>query len=209
MIKLTTPQTIYVVLLVLSVLLIVGLISFLIIKAKYMPHHIKERTYLKLSNFCQLNDYLLLNNYKINIDDNNVGTIDHIVISNKFIILINDFALSGILYGDYSSDNLSIYNKKGALTTVNPLNYNINLSKRLALFNDLSQDLIKGLVVIDNESKVNVSNTNNQFKIIRLCELRKTIKRFDRANVKDLKEDDVVRFINYLDEQNKKHENKI
>ena len=203
MIYLSSAQTAYIVVLVVAVLVIVALIVLLFIKNKYRPKHIRELTYIKLHHFCEANDYLLLNNYRINIDDSNIGIIDHVVISNKFIIIINDFPISGVLTGDYSSENLSIYNKQGAGAIVNPLNYNINLAKRLALFNDLSQELLRGLVVINSDSKLNITNNSNQFRIIRLNELKKTIRQFDKSNVKDLKEDDVVRFINYLNNQNR------
>ena len=203
MILLSSAQTAYIVVSVIAVIIIIALLVVLFIKNKYRPNHTREMTYLKLHHFCEANDYLLLNNYRINIDDSNIGIIDHIVISNKFIVIINDFPISAVLTGDFSDDNLSIYDKNGGGTVVNPLNYNVNLAKRLALFNNLSQELIRGIVVINSDSKINVTNNNGQFRIVRLNELKKTIKQFDKANVKKLKEEDVVRFINYLDKQNK------
>ena len=202
MILLSSAQTAYIVASVIAIIIVIALLIILFIKNKYRPKHTRELTYLKLHHFCEANDYLLLNNYRINIDDSNIGIIDHIVISNKFIVIINDFPISAVLSGDFSDDNLSIYDKNGGGTVVNPLNYNVNLAKRLALFNNLSQELIRGIVVINSDSKINVTNNNAQFRIVRLSELKKTIKQFDKVNVKKLKEDDVVRFINYLDKQN-------
>ena len=196
-------QTAYIVSAIICGLLIIALIVILIFKNVYSPKHIRELTYMKLSRICNVNDFLLLNNYRIPIDDSNIGSIDHIVISNKFIIIINDFALSGVISGDSSSEKLKAYDKKGANLIVNPLNYNINLTKRLALFNDLSNSLIKGLVVIHNDSKINITNSGGQFRMIKLKELKKTIKEFDKEPVKKLKEDDVVRFIKYLNTNNK------
>ena len=144
-----------------------------------------------------------MNNYRIPIDDSNIGSIDHIVISNKFIIIINDFSLSGVISGSATNEKLKAYNKDGANLIVNPLNYNINLTKRLALFNDLNNSLIKGLVVIHNNSQINVTNSAGQFRMIKLKDLKKTIKEFDKEPVKKLKEDDVVRFIKYLNDNNK------
>ena len=202
MIYLSVNQTIYVVILVFSILIVLGLIAFVIIKNFYRPKHIKELTYLKLKNLCNANDYLLLNNYKLHLDDKNIGTIDHVVICDKFIVIVNDFALSGVLSGDFADDELILYNDKGANRILNPLNYNFNVAKRLALYNDLGQSLLKGLVMVNSDCKINMTSNNHQFKIIRVNELKKTIKQFDKANVKNLKEDDVVRFINYLDSNN-------
>lgn len=202
MIYLSAAQTAYIVIVILSVILVGILIGVLIFKNIYRPKHIRELTYLRLKNLCDANDYLLLNNYKLHLDDNNTGTVDHVVISNKYIILINDFPISGVLSGDFSDDELRLVNHKGTNRVVNPLNYNYNLAKRMAIFNDLGPSLIKGLVVINSDSKVNITSESNQFKIIRLKDLRKTIKQFDKVNVKNLKEDDVVNFINYLDRHN-------
>ena len=202
MILLSSAQTAYIIVAIICVPVIVSLTILFIYKNVHKQKHIKELTYLKLKNFCETNDYLLLNDYRIDLDDNHAGLIDHIVISNKYIFIINDFPISGVIKGDYSDDNLVSYDKSGAGTLVNPLNYNINLAKRLALANDLSQELIKGLVVINDDSKIMIENGNDLFLLIRLKELRKTIKRFDKDNVKKLKEDAIVSFINYLDSQN-------
>ena len=202
MILLSSAQTAYVAVFTICVPLIISLIIYLVYKNVHRHKHIKELTYLKLKRFCESNDYLLLNEYRIEIDDSHVGMIDHIVVSDKYIFIINDFPISGVIKGNYSADELNTYDKNGAGMIVNPLNYNINMAKRLALYNDLSQDLVKGLVVINDDSKAIIENGNDQFKIVRLKELRKTIKQFDKDNVKKLKEEAVVAFIKYLDKQN-------
>ena len=203
MILLNSAQTAYVITSVLASVLVIALIFFFVFQNIYRHKHIRELTYLKLSKQCEYNDYLLLNNYRINIDDSNIGIIDHVVISKKYIIIINDFAISGVLKGDFTSDNLLNYNKDGASIVANPLNYNINLTKRLSLFNDLNQEFLKGIVVINNDSDIQVNNMSNQFQIVKLKDLGKTIKSFDKENVKNLSEDGVVKFINYLNARNK------
>lgn len=203
MILLSSVQIAYIISAIIAGLLIIALFVVLIFQNAYAPKHIRELTYMKLSRICNENDYLLLNNYRIPIDDLNIGSIDHIVISNKFIIIINDFSLSGIISGSARNEKLKAFGKKGANLIVNPLNYNINLTKRLALFNDLNNSLIKGLVVIHNNSQINVTNSIGQFRMIKLKDLKKTIKEFDKEPVKKLKEDDVVRFIKYLNDNNK------
>ncbi len=203
MILLSSIQIAYIISAIIAGLLIIALFVVLIFQNAYAPKHIRELTYMKLSRICNENDYLLLNNYRIPIDDSNIGSIDHIVISNKFIIIINDFSLSGIISGSATNEKLKAFGKKGANLIVNPLNYNINLTKRLALFNDLNNSLIKGLVVIHNNSQINVTNSIGQFRMIKLKDLKKTIKEFDKEPVKKLKEDDVVRFIKYLNDNNK------
>ncbi len=203
MILLSTYQTAYIASLAVGILIVLFLLALLIYRNSYAQKHIRELTYLKLSKIAQYNDYLLLNNYRVHIDDSHVGVIDHILICKKYIVLINDFAISGVLSGDFRSEQLSNKNKKGTDIVVNPLNYNINLAKRLSLFTGLNQGFLKGLVVINNDSFINVKNTNEQFQIIRRKDLGKMIKKFDHESIKDLSEDSVVQFINYLNENNK------
>ena len=97
--------------------------------------------------------------------------------------------------------------KDKAINVSNPLNYNINLIKRLNVYHRLDQSLIKGIVVINNDSTINVTGSNNQFLIIKRNELLKYIKKFDKDDIGNLKEKDVVNFINKLDKENQRKNN--
>ena len=201
MILLTPSQTLYISLGTVGVLLALFLLCFLYYRNRYVRKHARELTYLKLSRICEHNDYLLLNDYRINFDDSNTGLIDHLVISNKYIIIISVFSISGVLSGKFQAEELVNVNKKGTSIVANPINYIINLTKRLALFNDLNTSFLKGLVVINNDSDIKIEGHNDQFLIIKRKDLGKAIKEFDKENVKNLNEESVVRFINKLSEE--------
>lgn len=203
MILLSTSQTLYISLAIIGVLVVIFLICLLYFRNIYRNKHARELTYLKLSKICEHNDYLLLNDYHIDFDDKNKGLIDHLVISNKYIIIISVFSISGVLSGKFQGEELVNVNKKGTSIVANPINYNINLAKRLALFNDLNTSFLKGLVVINNDSSIRIEGHNEQFKIIKRKELNKTIKEFDKENIKNLNEESVIKFINKLNEENK------
>ena len=203
MILLSVAQTLYISLGTIGILVILFLLCFLFYRNRYVRKHARELTYLKLSRICEHNDYLLLNDYRIDFDDSNKGLIDHLVISNKYIIIISVFSISGVLSGKFQSEELVNVNKKGTSIVANPINYNINLTKRLSLFNDLNHSFLKGLVVINNDSDIKIEGHNEQFQIIKRKDLAKTIKSFDKENVKNLNEDSIVRFINKLNEENK------
>ena len=88
--------------------------------------------------------------------------------------------------------------KKGTDIVANPINFNINLAKRLSLFNNLNHTYLKGLVVINNDSDIRIDGHNDQFQIIKRKDLSKVIKKYDMASVGNLNEDSVVKFINQL-----------
>ncbi len=203
MILLSTSQTLYISLAIIGVIVVIFLICLLYFRNIYRNKHARELTYIKLSKICEHNDYLLLNDYHIDFDDKNKGLIDHLVISNKYIIIISVFSISGVLSGKFQGEELVNVNKKGTSIVANPINYNINLTKRLALFNDLNTSFLKGLVVINNDSSIKIEGHNEQFKIIKRKELNKTIKEFDKENIKNLNEESVIKFINKLNEENK------
>lgn len=203
MILLSVAQTLYISLGTIGILVILFLLCFLFYRNVYVRKHARELTYLKLSRICEHNDYLLLNDYRIDFDDSNTGLIDHLVISNKYIIIISVFSISGVLSGKFQSEELVNVNKKGTSIVANPINYNINLTKRLSLFNDLNHSFLKGLVVINNDSDIKIEGHNEQFQIIKRKDLGKTIKAFDQENIKNLNEESIIRFINKLNEENK------
>ena len=209
MVLLSFDQSIYISLLILGVLVILLLLFLLYYRNYFKKKNLNAVVARHLYRYANINDYLLLNNYRIHIDDNHIGKIDHVLVTNKYIIVINDFSISGVLEGDYSHGELKLTNKKGSAKIVNPLNYNINLTKRVAMFNNLDNSFLRGIVVINDDSIINVTNMPNQFKLIKKKDLNKTIKEIDGNDVKPFKEETIVRFINSLEKQNErmvKHE---
>ena len=202
MILLSNSQALYISLGSIGILTIVILLFVLFYRTNYSKKHARELTYLKLVRLCEKNDYLLLNDYKINFDDSKIGIIDHLVISNKYIIIISTFSITGVLSGKYQAEELVNVNSSGTHIVANPINYNINLTKRLSLFNDLNHSFLKGLVVIDNDTDIHIEGNNKQFQIIKRKDLVKTIKSFDSENIKNLNEDSIVKFINKLNKEN-------
>ncbi|MCQ2802865.1 MAG: NERD domain-containing protein [Bacilli bacterium] len=172
-----------------------------------MKKHFKEATYLKLSSLAENNDFLLLNNYKIDFDDSHVGLIDHLLISKKYIFAINDFSLSGVISGELRGRYLKVVNlKKQAADVSNPLNYNINLIKRLTMYNNLSQSYVKGIVVINDDSEINIKNQSNQFYMVKRKDLKSFILNIDKEDIGNLNEESIVKFIYKLSKQNKEYD---
>lgn len=201
---LNANQKIYIAAAVVAVVLLLIISIVFLFKNVVAKKRYKEATYLRLSKLARNNDYLLLNNFKVDFDDNHVGYIDHLLISKKYIFAINDFPISGVVKGELKSRNLTIVSNKNKITQINnPLNYNINLIKRFNLYNNLDQSFVKGIVVINNDSCVKIDNLNSQFCMIQRNKLAKLIKSFDKDNEKNFSEESIVKFINKLDKENK------
>ncbi len=205
---LNISQKIYISVAILGGLIVLTLLFVLFYKNFLKGHRLKKLVGYKLYRFSNLNDYLLLHDYYVNIDDKSKGLVDHILITNKFIVVINDYQVSGVLSGDYSSEQLKVTTNKGEKLIANPLNYNRNLTKRIALFNDLDNSFLKGVVVVNDDAVINIDNIPAQYNICTVSELKKLIKEFDKEEVKPFKEDTVVRFINNLSDKNSRGMNR-
>ena len=204
MILLTNIQNIYVIFASIGIAIILVLLIILYHKNVYLRKHLDRSVYFKLSHLAKYNDYLLLNKYFFRFNDKDIGKVDHILISNKFIYLINDFSESGVIYGDYLDEQLHVTDKNGERMMLNHLTYNRNIARYISLANRLDISFIKGIVVINDDSHVDISNIPEQYHICRRCELLKTIKEIDSIDIKPFKENDIVRFINTLDSINLK-----
>lgn len=195
-------QGLYISLSTLGTLIVLSLLWLAFYRNFFKKRHLKGIVGRKLYHYADVNDYLLLNNYHIHIDDKHIGEIDHILITNKFIIVIHDFSISGVITGEYNDEQLKITEKKGERLIANPLNYNRNLTKRVALFNNLDNSFLKGIVVVNDDSYINIDSIPAQFKICPKKDVLKVIKEFDKEEVKPFKEDTIVDFINALNKNN-------
>ena len=202
MILLNNDQKIYLSLLIVGGVIVLLLLFFLIYRNFIAKRRIKIRTGKRLYRFANVNDYLLLNNYKIQIDEKNMGVVDHILITNKFIFVIHDFPISGYVGGVYLDEQLHHITRKNDELIANPLNYNRNLSKRLAQYNGLDNSFLKGIVVTNEDAYFDISELPGQFAVCRPSQLMKTIKKMDGVKIKPFKEDTIVNFINSLAKEN-------
>lgn len=202
MFLLSKSQAIYISLLITGVILVTLIFIFLLYKNILSKKRIKKITMNRLYRFANVNDYLLLNNYKIQIDDKNEGVIDHLLITDRFIYVIHDFNLSGVIEGRYFDEQLNAVINKEEKYIANPLNYNRNMAKRLALYQGLDNSYLKGIVVINNDTIVNIDEIPDQYAIVKANKLIKTIKKMDGIKIKPFKEDTIVDFINLLNKEN-------
>ena len=202
MINLSIAQSIYIGVLIAGIILVLALLFGLIYYRVLRNKYIKFFVYKELYSLAHYNDYLLLNDYRINLDKTHFGIIDHILITSKYILLINDFNLSGVLEGEFTDNELLQMSKKETKSIINPLNLNVNLSKRVILVNDLDPSLVKGIVVVNNDSHVDIKNMPENYRFVRRKDLKSCIKDIEKTKVKKLKEEQVVKFINFLNEYN-------
>lgn len=198
----TLGQQIYLSFLIGGGIIVIGLLVFLFYRNFLKKRRLKQSVYHTLYRYANFNDCLLLNDYRVHIDSENVGDIDHVLVTDKFIYIIHDFPISGLITGKYNDEQLILSTKREDKSILNPLNYNRNLTKRVALFNDLDNSFLKGIVVINDDSVIDISDIPSQFSIVQRSGLKKLLKEIEDEEVKPFKEDTIVNFINQLNRIN-------
>ena len=204
MILLTIGQNIYLLCALIGALILIVLVAIFVKKNFLNNKNVNKAIYKKLYRLAHLNDYLLLNNYKITISEKTSLVLNHVLISNKFIILINDFNYSGVISGSYGDEQLLLHDKTGERLILNPLTYNRNILKRIALLNDLDTSFLKGVMVFANNTLFDIKDIPSQYYVCQKKDLASVIKEIDSIDVKPFKEDTVERFIAKLDSLNAK-----
>ena len=139
----------------------------------------------------------------MDFDDSHVGIIDHILISKKYIFVINDFSLSGVISGELKSYHLRQVDKEKKVNEiVNPLNYNINLIKRFTQKHNIDQSFIKGIVVINDDSNININGTGKNFYMTTRKNLINLIYEIEESEEKNLKEKSLIDLMVKLSKEN-------
>lgn len=177
---------------VLAALLVVLLIIAPLFFTKLLHHKFNFKVYRKLYRIAMHKDFYLINNYPLIKDGIQFGQIDHLLFTDKFIYVINDKVLNGVISGK-KIDNVWIsYDLKGNKSEFyNPLIIN---NRRLSVFSEtkeIDERYMISVVVLNNDVKIknlNEMNTENSV-IIRKKDLNKLISLNEKRNVGKFKLD--------------------
>ena len=109
--------------LLVSIIVLLILLFFLFFdqfRNKYERKYFKKRVHKKLYYLSEEEDYLLLNNVKIELGiDNQPSVFDHILFADKYIYLINDVYLEGAIAGNSNDTYIILRNGKSKQKKMN------------------------------------------------------------------------------------------
>jgi hypothetical protein len=137
----------------------------------------KSRIKRKLKKIAKNNDYLLLNNLVLYINDYNYIEIEHLLIANKYIYVLTSKSYYGDING-IASDNVWRLYKGSRLSHIsNPLPNNLKRLRTVAHLTNLDEKNFISLVIINKPSFTNDirSSRDNEF-VVRENELTSFIK---------------------------------
>ena len=144
-------------------------------------------------------DYFLLNNFLFKIDDNHTALIDHILCGEKYIYLINSYHYDGSLKGEIFDQSLVYSPKKGPKKyTKNHMLGMRKLLERLSMVTNLDQDLFIGIVLVNDEVNLSISDESKVYYMIQRNRLSALIKAIESRNIPMIDQKQLEEAINAL-----------
>ena len=164
--------------------------------------------YKKVRSIAVDKDYYLVNQYVFNSDDKNKVMIDHILFGNKFIYLITSKYYEGDLVGKQSDASFILIDKKGKRKyTDNPVERSKFLMSRLSMSTGINTILMIGIVLVNDNCKLQIESESKQFYVIqrnRLPALIRAIESRKIGNINSAQLEQLVREISNQNSKNKK-----
>ena len=189
-------------------ILVIGTLLFLLffpIRRFINKHRFLYLFYKKIRNVAMDRDFYLINQYVFNADDKNKVMIDHILFGNKFIYLITSKYYEGDLLGKSSDKSLIFISHKGKKQyTDNPIIESKQLTSKLSSSTGLDASLLIGLVLINDDCKVEVQSDSKQFYIIQRKRLPALIKAIESRPVNPINEQQLAKAVQAIAKENKR-----
>lgn len=206
---LNLSQILYIIIASVVVAVIVFLLIFIPLRKKSIHKHHVEHDYKKVYQIAFNQDYYLINDFNFKTTENRVDKFEHIIVGDKFFYLINDYFYEGSISGSDKDSSLVYTNVEGAKKyTDNPIVRNGRLAQIFSLTANLDKDMIIGIVLVNDECKINVEHNYANFFIVNRKKLASLIKDIESRDVSKLNEKQVEFAVKQLSKMNRKKKNK-
>lgn len=171
--------------LIICLLIIFSLIVLVIYP--YLKRYLTKRFFKRISNhylykLARDEDYYLLNNLTLDLGENVVIHIDHLLCANKYIYVIADRYFYEGAEGNLEDETIFIYQKNKRKEIKNPVKVNEERCIRLAKYLNWTEDkpaMILSVVCINNDAYLNnsLSLDGPNSYLIPIKDLYRTIKK--------------------------------
>ena len=195
------------ILLVLVILSIIFLPSFL---RKYYRKNYVEIYGKKIYRYALHNDLYLINVLELKGNDDQLIKIDHLLFGNKYIYVISDYYLPGLIEAkenDQSFIYQSIEKNSQKVYIDSLLLRNEAITKKLAVNLGLNPSLFVSIAIVDNDSEFKeLKKTNKDNYMIHISNFSKLLNILESRNVAPLNDEQLkytVKDVNRLNERRK------
>ena len=128
----------------------------------------KKRIKRKLKRIAKYNDYILLNDLVLYLNDNNYIEIEHLLIANKYIYVITSRSYFGEINGLATDSKWLLYKGTKLSHINNPLPNNLKRLRTVAILTNIDEKNFVSLVVMNKPAFVNdiKSSRDNEFVVM-------------------------------------------
>ena len=190
-------------------LAIIFLVIYPIVRRNDYRENFLKKYGKKIYDIANKNDYYLINELSLKLNDDSLVNIDHLLLANKYLFLISDYYFEGTVenkikdrswiyyYGDYKKPNKMIID--------NALMVNDKRVKKFLKFTKFDKSFVISVVVVNNDCKINeLANNDNDSYIVKIKNLEKLVKEIEGRDVGEIDQMQLLNVVNELANRNEK-----
>ncbi|MFA5235618.1 MAG: nuclease-related domain-containing protein [Bacilli bacterium] len=194
----STPQIVILIALIALVVFSLLWIIVPILRRRYIANHLVPHFGKRIYHIALYNDFYLINQINLKLDDANEAHIDHLLFGEKYIYVIKDRYYDGALTGQERDVNWMFYprfNRRGKYIT-NPFLLNRVRVEKLALVTGLDQHFFINVIVTNDQCLLDdiVANDKATY-IVKLKKLEKLIKTIEEREIAPIEPDQLDRAV--------------
>ena len=203
--SLTNLQLTFVIVAPTIVILFVAIALYFPISGVYRRRHFQTHFYKRVYKVALENDYYLINHFLFKVDSAKLAQVDHILFGNKYIYVILSTYYEGDLVGKSSDKSLIFISHKGKKCyTDNPIIQSKMLTSKLSSSTGLDTSLLIGIILINDDCKVEVQSDSKQFYIIQRKRFAALIKAIESRPVAPINDSQLAKAVQSIAKENKR-----
>lgn len=203
--NLTDLQLAFIITVPIALALFIGIALYIPISHYFKRKNFQIQFYKKVYQTALDYDYYLINQFVFKIDDNKNALVDHVLFGDKFIYVITSQYYEGDLVGKATDGSLVFISHRGKKAyTDNPIIQSKNLSKKLSSATGLNASLLIGIVLINDDCKVQVTSDSKQFYIIQKKRFPALIRAIEKRPLPAINEQQLAKAVQAIAKANRR-----
>ena len=205
LLTLTNIQWAFVIIVPIVVLLFLAIVLYFPISASYRRKRFQIRFYKRVYKVALESDYYLINQFYFKVDSNKLAKVDHVLFGEKYIYVILSKYYEGDLVGKSTDKSLIFISHKGKKCyTDNPIIQSKSLTSKLSSSTGLDASMLIGIILINDDCKVEVQSESKQFYIIQRRKFPALIKAIESRPVEKINEAQLAKAVQAIAKDNKR-----
>ena len=203
--KLNNVKLAFVIIVPIVLVIFFGVCIYFPIAAAYRRKNFQIHFYKQVYRVALDNDFYLINQFVFKVDSSKNATVDHILFGERYIYVILSKYYQGDLVGKYLDKSLIFISHKGKKCyTDNPYNESKTMTSKLSSSTGIDASLMIGIVLINDDCKVEVQSDSKQFYISQRKRLPSLIKAIESRPIEAINENQLAKAVQSIAKLNRR-----